>query len=203
MLAVSMPNCATLAALVDTATKCLAMACSSLERRQHPGARGVGVGHRLLGGEGLGRNDEQRLRRVEIARGLGEVGAIDVRDEAEDHVARGVVAQRLVGHDRAEVRAADADVDDVADALAGVALPLAAAHPVGEVGHLVQHRVHFRHDILAVDEDVRVPRRAQRHVQHRAVFGDVDLVAAEHRRRCARAGHSPRPGSAAAAASRR
>ena len=32
-----------------------------------------------------------------------------------------VVAQRLVGHHRAEVGAADADVDDVADRLAGVA----------------------------------------------------------------------------------
>ena len=38
-----------------------------------------------------------------------------------------VVAQRLVGHHRAEVGAADADVDDVADRLAGVAGPLAAS----------------------------------------------------------------------------
>ena len=47
------------------------------------------------------------------------------------------VRQRLVGHARAEVGAADADVDDVADALAGVTGPRARSHPVGEVGHLV------------------------------------------------------------------
>ena len=96
-------------------------------------------------------------------------------------LALAVVLQRLVGHDRTEVRAADADVDDVADALAGVALPVAAAHSVGEVGHLVEHRVNLGHDVLAVDYDRRAARRAQRDVQHGAVFGDVDLVAAEHR----------------------
>ena len=52
--------------------------------------------------------------RVEVAGGLGEVGAVDVGDEAEGQVAVAVVPQRLVGHHRAEVRAADADVDDVA-----------------------------------------------------------------------------------------
>ena len=36
------------------------------------------------------------------------------------------------------------------------------------------------HDILAVDDDRRASRRAQRHVQHGAVLGEVDLVAAEH-----------------------
>ena len=45
-------------------------------------------------------------------------------------LALAVVPQRLVGHDRPEVGAADADVDDVADALAGVALPRAAADAV-------------------------------------------------------------------------
>ncbi len=55
-----------------------------------------------------------------------------------------VVLERLVGHHRPEVGAADADVDDVADALAGVALPRAAADAVGEVGHLVEHGVDLR-----------------------------------------------------------
>ncbi len=61
---------------------------------------------------------------VEIARRLDEIGAVDIGDEAERHVAPAVVAQRFVGHDRAEIRAADADVDDVADALAGMPEPL-------------------------------------------------------------------------------
>ena len=35
----------------------------------------------------------------------------------------------------------------------------------------------LRHDVLAVHDDRRSSRRAQRHVQDGAVFGDVDLVA--------------------------
>ena len=56
----------------------------------------------------------------------------------------------------------------------------AAADAVGELGHLVEHGVDLRHDVLAVDDDRRALRRAQRHVQDRAVLGDVDLLAAEH-----------------------
>ena len=151
------------------------------QRRQRPVARRVRVGHRLERRERLRRDDEQRLGRVEIARRLGEVGAVDVGDEAERQVAIAVELERLVGHHRAEVGAADADVDDVADALAGVALPVAAADAVGEGRHLVEHGVHVGHDVLAVDDDRRAARRAQRDVQHGAVLGDVDLVAAEHR----------------------
>ena len=82
-------------------------------------------------------------------------------------LALGVVAQRLVGHDRAEVRAADADVDDVPDALAGVAGPRAAPHALGEGRHLVEHRVDLGDDVLAVHHDrltaaARAGRRAAR-----------------------------------------
>jgi hypothetical protein len=30
---------------------------------------------------------------------------------------------------------------------------LAAADAIGEVGHLVEHHVNLRHDVLAVDQD--------------------------------------------------
>ena len=106
--------------------------------------------------------------------------AVDVGDEPEGEVAVAVEAQRLVRHRRAEVGAADADVDDVADALPGVARPRAAPHRRREGGHAVEHRVHLGDDVLAVDDDRRRARRAQRHVQHRTLLGDVDLLAAEH-----------------------
>ena len=47
--------------------------------------------------------------------------------------------------------------------------------------HRVQHRVDLGHDVWPSTRIVRVARRAQRHVQHRALLGHVDLVAAEHR----------------------
>ena len=92
---------------------------------QRPFAGRAGVGHRLQRGERLRRDDEQRLGGVEVARLLGEVGAVDVRDEPEGERAVAVELQRLVRHLGPEVRTADADVDDVADRLAGVAQPRA------------------------------------------------------------------------------
>ena len=148
-----MPNFATSWALVETATKCLAMAAFvAVQAGQQPIARRMRVGHRLERGEGLGGDDEQRLRGIEIAHRLGEIGAVDVGDEAEGHGALAVMLQRLVGHDRAEIRAADADVDHVADAPAGMTLPGAAAEPMGELRHPVQNGVDLGHD---------VPRRRQ------------------------------------------
>ena len=61
-----------------------------------------------------------------------------------------------------------------------MALPFAASDAVAEIGHLVQHGVHLGHDVLAVHDDGGGPRRAEGDVQDRAVFRDVDPVAAEH-----------------------
>ena len=113
------------------------------------------VGHRLLGGEGLRRDDEQRLLGVKTHHRLGEVGAIDVGDEAEGQIAAAVVLERLVGHHRAEVGAADADVDDILDRLAGVSQPPALAHVVAERAHPIQHLVNLRHDVDPVDHQRR------------------------------------------------
>ena len=112
--------------------------------------------------------------------GFHEVGAVDVGNEPEGHRPVAVVLERLVGHHRPEVGTADADVDHVADAFAGVTLPCAAPDPVGEIGHLVQHGVNLGHDVLAVNDDRRRSRRAQGHVQNGTVLRDVDLVTPEH-----------------------
>ena len=167
-----MPNLATSLALVETATKCLAIALLVFERCQAPGAGRVGVGQRFQRRECLGRDDEQRFGRIEIARRLGQVGAVDVRDKAERQIAVAVVPQRFIRHDRAEVGAADADVDDVFDPLAGVALPLAAANAIGKVGHLVEHGMNLGDDVLAIDDDRR-PRGARRATCSTARFSVV------------------------------
>ena len=69
--------------------------------------------------------------------------------------------QRFIGHDRPEVRAADADIDDVADRLAGVALPRAAADLIGEGGHFIEHGMDLGHDVFAIDGDRSPSRRPQ------------------------------------------
>ena len=110
-----------------------------------------------------------------------QVGGVDVGDEPRGDSRVGVVAQRVVHHHRAQVRAADADVDDGLDALAGRAGPFAAAQPVGEVAHPVQHLVHIVDDVLSVDGQLLAARQPQRDVQHGAVLRGVDVHAGEHR----------------------
>ena len=169
------------------------------ERAQAPGARRMGVGQRLERREGLRADDEQRLLGIEVARGFLEVGAVDVGDEAEGHVAPAVMTQRLVGHHRAEVGAADADIDDVADALAGVARASAPLRTCSrESRHALEHRVHLGHDVDAVDQDPLARRRPQGDVQDGALLGHIDFLAAEHRFDARRAGRIPRQGAVAA-----
>ena len=104
-------------------------------------------------------------------------------------VAVAVVAQRLVGHHRAEVGAADADVDDVADALAGVAGP-GAARGRGRRRRAIRSSTAWTSGTTFSPSTTmrRAARRAQRDVQHGAVLGDVDLARRGTWRRCARAG---------------
>ena len=112
--------------------------------------------------------------------GLGEVGAVDIRDEAKGDVPHAVVPERLIGHDGTEIRSANADVDDVPDAASGVAGPGAAPDARGELGHAIQHRVNVGHDVVTVHDDGLSTGRAKRHMQHRPLLGDVDAIAAEH-----------------------
>ncbi len=88
--------------------------------------------------------------------------------------------QRFVSHHGSEVRAADTDVDDVANRFPGEPFPLAPADAIGKIGHLIQHGMHFGNHVLAVHDDRLILGRAQGHMQHRALLGDVDLVAAKH-----------------------
>jgi hypothetical protein len=148
---------------------------------EEPGARGARVGHRFERGEGLRGNEEERLVGFEALDGFGEVGAVDVGDEEEVEVALRVMLQRFVRHDGTEIGAADADVDDVLDALSGVAFPIARANLVGEAAHLVEHLMDFGNDVFAVEDDGLGLGCAQGDVKDGAILGDVDLLAGEHR----------------------
>src|SRR3954463_12461704 len=120
---------------------------------ERPCTCGLSVGHGLERGECFGRDDEQRLGGIEILNSLGEVGAIDVRNEAEGEIALGVMLERLIGHDGTEVGAADADVHDIADALSCVTLPVAAANTIREGSHAVEYGMHIGDDILSIHQD--------------------------------------------------
>ena len=84
-------------------------------------------------------------------------------------------------HGRAEIGAADADVDDVGHRIATRAANGSGAHRLGEGGDFFSHGAYVRHDIPAVDQDRSAVEVAQRHMQRRTVFGQVDLLAGEQR----------------------
>ena len=150
------------------------------ETGERPLAGRGGIGHGLQRGKSLGGNDEERFGRVKVVGGLGEVGAVHIGDESEGERAVGVVAQGFVGHHGPEIRAADADVDDVFNALAGVACPLARADAIGKFGHAVEHGMDFWNDINAIYFDRCRARSAEGCMQNGSVLGDVDLVTTEH-----------------------
>ena len=123
-----------------------------------PTAGRGGVGQRLKGGERLGGDDEKCCGRVESVEFCDQIGGVDVGDEPRRDTAVGVVAQRLVGHRRAEVRASDPDVHHGLDARAGRSRPLAGAQPIGEVAHRVEHGMDVGHGVLAIDLECGIPR---------------------------------------------
>jgi hypothetical protein len=157
------------------------------QRRHQPGARRGGVLHGLLGGEGLAGDDEQRGARLQAGQHRGEVGGVEVGDVMGADLGVAVSGQRLGRHARAEVGAADADVHDVGDRLAGGAAPVAAVDLGAEAAHLFQLGVHGGHHVIAgMDDRPLAGRMAQRDVQRGSAFGVVDRLAAAHARYPAR-----------------
>ena len=154
----------------------------SLELLEHPGLDLAGVGEGLERGEGLGDDDYERGLGVQALELLGLVVGVDVGDIAAVDAGVGIGAQSLVGHDRAQVGAADADGHQMLDLLAGNALPLTGAHTLGKSVHAVEDLVHVGDDILAVDDELALLgcRAAKRGVQDGAVLGGVDVLAGEH-----------------------
>ena len=120
------------------------------------------------------------MKRVWSAEGFGHVRRVDVGDVEALDGALGEGLEGLVGHGGAEVGAADTDVDDVADGLAGGATPLAGADTGGEVAHAVEDGVDIGVDVLPIDHETGGLGGTQGSVEDGAVLGLVDVLAGEH-----------------------
>ena len=153
-----------------------------LELLEHPGLDLAGIGEGLERGEGLGDDDHERGLGVQALELLGLIVGVDVGDVAAVDTGVGIGTQGLVGHDRAQVGATDADGHQVLDLLAGNALPLTGAHALGKGVHAVEDLVHVGDDILAVNDELALLacRTTERGVQDGTVLGGVDVLAGEH-----------------------
>ena len=186
-----MPNFATSAALVETATKCFATASASRRGRPSSQARAaLRIGHRLQRREGLRGDDEQRLGRVEVAGGLGEIGR----------------------HRRWRRSGTSAPGRCSAAAPRTPSTGPRSEPPMPMLTTFRMRRPVWPFHVAAAGRGRRTPpsgrarrapsgttfspstridasaRRAQRHVQDRAVLGDVDACRRGTSRRSARAG---------------
>ena len=159
------------ASLVDSATKCLATAARRRARRPASARADRALVMRLLGGEGLRGDDEQRGLRAKRLERLGDVGAVDVGDEVDGESAWHTAAGLRSTMTGTEVGAADADVDDVGDASDRCGRSSRrCAQPSRRCASARSTRTTLRHDVLAVQHDRSVEGVAQCDVEHRPVL---------------------------------
>ncbi len=147
---------------------------------EQPGAGGCGIHHGFLGREGFGGDDKKGFCRIQVAGLFIEVRAIDVGDKTDAEMRIGIEAQGFTSHGGTEVRPADADIENVADGLSGVAFPFPAPDGLGEGVHLLKNGAHLGHHVSSVHEDRRVGTVSERDMQNGAVFSHIENVAPEH-----------------------
>ena len=88
--------------------------------------------------------------------------------------------RRLGCHCWAQIRAADANVDNLLNRTAGMPKPRAGAKRGSKITHSAQHVVHISRDILAINLQILVGGHTQRGVQHCAVLSGVEVGAGKH-----------------------
>ena len=108
------------------------------------------------------------------AQRVGDIGAVDIRDEMAAQVGGSVRGQRPRRHRRPEVGAADADIDDIGHRLPERAAQAPLAHVVGEGGDPGALGENLGHHVLALDHNRRAGEIAQRGVQRGAALGRID-----------------------------
>src|SRR5471032_1921086 len=145
--------------------------------RQVPAAGCLGVFQGFEDVEGLRRDDEQRGLGADLHGQFMEFAAVDVRQIVAANAFLRVGQQRFRHQLRAQERTTDTDVHHVGDRLFGVAAPQTVMDAADQFGDLVEHLVHFRHHVDAIDQQLVAYRAAQCGVQGRATFGGVDQFA--------------------------
>lgn len=141
----------------------------------------LGVGNGLLGGKGLGSDDEQGGLPVACFEDLGHVSTVNVGDEVGLQVPLAVVLEGLADHNGTKVRTTDTNVDDSVDGLAGVTLPGARANRVRELLHMGKDRLDLVNTGLRDLEATLVSRGvSESNVQDGTALRGVDVLAGKH-----------------------
>jgi hypothetical protein len=153
------------------------------EFSDQPTASSLGVADRLGGCECLGGNHEQRRGGINLSERAVQIGRVHVRNEPGIQAWLHVGGKGATGHIRPEVAAADADVYHRCNSLAGRSGPDSRADSVSERSHAVENFVDIGGDVLTVHYKWFGPKSAECHMQHRSIFGAVDVAAFDECRR--------------------
>jgi hypothetical protein len=148
--------------------------------RLKPGLGRVGIGHGFRGGKRLGSYQKQRSVSLQALEHAGQFSPVDVRDKVKTLALCRKFGQRQHRHLRPQVRAANADVDDVGDGLIAAQLLR-----IGQ--HGFQSRLDFSLRVGDfVDDCLRRQvvgnwRISQQEMHHGTVFRVVDGFSGKHR----------------------
>lgn len=141
----------------------------------------LGVGNGLLGGKGLGSDNEQGGLTVASLEDLGHVSTVNVGDKVGLQVPLAVVLEGLADHNRTKVGTTNTNVHDGVNGLASVTLPGARADRVGELLHVGEDGVDLVNTGLRDLEAALVSRGvSESDVQDGTVLRGVDVLASKH-----------------------
>ena len=144
---------------------------------EEPVSGTLGVGDRLLSGECLACNDEECRLWIAGPQGLGEVGSIDVRDEAGSEVPLGISLESLGDHNGTQVRTTDTNVDNGIDGLSGVSLPSTVSNGLGKLFYVLKYGRNLTDAFLS---DLVLVKVTEGDVEDGTILGRIDMLSGEH-----------------------
>jgi len=144
---------------------------------EEPVSGTLSVGDRLLSGEGLACNDEERRLGIADLQSLGEMGSIDVGDKVGGEVPLGVGLERLSNHDGTQIGTTDTDVDDSVDGLSRVSFPSPVPNGLGKLLDMLEDSGNLAGALLA---DLELVEVTEGDVKDGTILGGVDVLSGEH-----------------------
>ena len=144
---------------------------------EEPVSSTLSVGDRLLSGEGLAGNDEERCLGVANPQSLGEVGSVNVGDEMSGEVPLGVGLESLSDHNGTQVGAPNTNIDDGVDRLSRVPLPGSVPNGLGKPLDVLEHGGNLTGTLLT---DLELVEVAESDVEDSTILRGVDVLSGEH-----------------------
>ena len=119
---------------------CLRICAAPMVQKPLPGR--ASIQHGLGRGEGFGGNQKQRAFRFDPAQHMSQLVAVHIGDKVKVLVLVYPVLKGIDHDFRTQVRAADADIDDIGDLPAALDLIGQGEHSIQRVVNFTQRRVH-------------------------------------------------------------